>query len=146
MRVPVGGGVPQFVLETWAGSDYRCAVAPASLCAIRETSHDQRHTTVTAFDPLKGRGEVLRTIENDPKAGWSGAALSPDGTVFGISRTDEAGLHVRLLSLAGASDREIRVKGGPIFTGSDWAADGKGLYIGSVSSQARSLLYVYGGS
>jgi dipeptidyl aminopeptidase/acylaminoacyl peptidase len=142
MRVPLGGGVPQPVLETWAGSDFRCAVAPASLCAIRETSQDQKHTTVTAFDPLKGRGKVLRTIENDPKTGWSGSALSPDGTVFGISRTDEAGLHVRLLSLAGGSDREITVKGGPTFTGLDCSADGKGFYVGSLSSQARTLLYV----
>ena len=142
MRVPVGGGVPQFVLETWTGSDYRCAIAPASLCAIRETSQDQKHTTVTAFDPLKGRGKVLRTIENDPKTGWSGSALSPDGTAFGISKVDEAGLHLRLLSLTGSSDREMTVKGGPNFTGLDWSADGKGFYIGSVSSQARNLLYV----
>jgi eukaryotic-like serine/threonine-protein kinase len=142
MRVPVGGGVPQPVLETWTGSDFRCAVAPASLCAIRETSQDQKHTMVTAFDPLKGRGKVLRTVENDPKSGWLGSALSPDGTVFGISRTDEAGLHVRLLSLASGSDQEITVKGGPYFSGLDWSADGKGLYVGSVSSQARTLLYV----
>ena len=142
MRVPVGGGVPQPVLDTWSGSDYRCAIAPATLCAIRETSQDQKHTTVTEFDPLKGRGKVLRTIENDPKAPWSGAALSPDGTTFTISKTDEAGLHLRLLSLVGASDREITVKGGRNFTGLDWSADGKGFYIGSLSSQARTLLYV----
>jgi Tol biopolymer transport system component len=142
MRIPVRGGVPQFVMEKKMEGDYRCARSPASLCAIRETSQDQKHTTVTAFDPLKGRGKVLRSIENDPKAGWSGSALSPDGTVFGISRTDEAGLHVRLLSLAGGPDREFTVKGGPTFTGLDWSHDGKGLYVGSVSPQGDTILYV----
>jgi WD40 repeat protein len=142
MRVPVGGGVPQPVLETGTGSDYRCAVAPATLCAIRETSEDQKHTTVTAFDPLKGKGKVLRTIESDPETSWSGSALSPDGTTFTISKIAGAGLHLRLLSLVGGSDRDISVKGGPNFTGLDCSADGKGFYIGSVSSQARTLLYV----
>jgi Tol biopolymer transport system component len=142
MRVPVGGGVPQPVLEMQYWSDYRCAVAPASLCVIHETSQDLKHFTITAFDPLKGRGKVLRTVENDRKAAWAGAALSPDGTTLAVSRYDQAEIHLRLLSLVGGSDRDISVKGGPNITGLDWSADGKGFYVGSLSSQARTLLYV----
>ena len=142
MRIPVGGGVPQFVLETRNGSDYRCARAPASLCVILETSQDEKQLTLTAFDPLKGRGKVLRTIENDPTAPPSGCAVSPDGSTFAISRSGEAEIHIRLLSLSGGSDREITVKGWPNITGLDWSPDGKGLYCGSVSPQGRTLLYV----
>ena len=97
---------------------------------------------ITAFDPLKGRGKVLRTIENDPSHAYCSQALSPDGSTFAISRSGEAEIHIRLLSLSGGSDREITVKGWPNITGLDWSPDGKGLYCGSVSPQGSTLLYV----
>jgi hypothetical protein len=96
---------------------------------------------LTAFDPLKGRGKVLRTIQNDP-ANSFGGAVSPDGTTFALSRRGEAEIHIRLLSLPGGSDREFTVKGWPNLWGLDWSADGKGLYCGSVAPQSRTLLYV----
>jgi len=72
----------------------------------------------------------------------SSNALSPDGTSFAISKVEGTGIQLRLLSLSGGSDREITVKGWPNITGLDWSADGKGLYLGCVSSQARALLYM----
>jgi hypothetical protein len=44
----------------------------------------------------------------------------------------------------GGSDRDIKVKGWPnvSWMGLDWSADGKGLYVGSVAPQSRTLLYV----
>jgi hypothetical protein len=39
----------------------------------------------TEFDPVKGRGRVLRTVENDPLNRDLTAALSPDGSMFAIS-------------------------------------------------------------
>jgi serine/threonine protein kinase/Tol biopolymer transport system component len=142
MRVPVAGGVPQFVLETRNGIDYQCARAPASLCVIGESGQDRKQLTLTAFDPLKGRGKVLRnielrTIENDPRG-----AVSPDGRTIAVSTGGEAEIHIRLLSLSGGSDREITVKGWPNLSGLDWSPDGKALYCGSVSPQGCTLLYV----
>jgi hypothetical protein len=143
MRAPVrGGGVPQFVLETRNWSAYGCARAPASLCEVHEVSQDEKHLIVTAFDPLRGRGKVLRTIQKDPTADFAGGGLSPDGATFAVSRGGEAEIHIRLLSLSGGSDREITVKGWPNLTGLDWSPNGKGFYCGSVSPQSRTLLYV----
>jgi DNA-binding winged helix-turn-helix (wHTH) protein/Tol biopolymer transport system component len=143
MRVPVGGGVPQLVLDTPEGLfDFQCASAPAHVCGIRETSPDGKRFTVTAFDPLKGRGEVLRTIEIDPTARFYSSALSPDGSTLAIAKHNETEIRIRLLSLAGGPDREITVKGWQNLSGLDWSADGKGLYCGSVSPQSRTLLYV----
>jgi eukaryotic-like serine/threonine-protein kinase len=140
MRIPVAGGVPQFVLETRNYVDHQCARAPASLCVIAESSQDDKQLTLTAFDPLKGRGKVLRTIEADRV--FTGAQVSPDGSTVAISREGEAEIHIRLLALSAGSDREITVKGWPYVGGVDWSADGKGFYCGSVSSQAATLLYV----
>ena len=142
MRIPARGGVPQFVLEARDWRDYECARAPASLCVIGEVSQDGKQLTLTAFDPLKGRGKVLRTIENDPVAGFSGTALSPDGATFAVSRDGEAEIHIRLLSLSGSSDREITVKGSSVLSGLDWSSDGKGLYCGSLLPTGGTILYV----
>jgi Tol biopolymer transport system component len=142
MRIPVSGGVPQLVLETRNWLDHLCARAPASLCVIGELSQDEKQLTLTAFDPLKGRGKVLRTIEKDPSAEIAGTGLSPDGTTFAISRSSEEEIHIRLLSLSGSSDREFTVKGWSNLSGLDWSPDGKGLYCGSVSPQDRTLLHV----
>jgi Tol biopolymer transport system component len=108
---------------------------------VPEASADGKVVTYAAFDPLKGRGKVLRTIQKDPTAQFA-SGLSPDGITFAISRGGDAEIHIRLLSLWGGSDREITVKGWPNLTGLDWSPDGKGLYVGSASPQARTLLYV----
>ncbi len=98
--------------------------------------------TLTAFDPLKGRGKVLRTIEEQPRDGFA-FGLSPDGNTFAIARSEKPEIHIRLLSLSGGSDREIMVKGWPDITGLNWSPDGKGMYCGSVSTQGNGvLLYV----
>jgi Tol biopolymer transport system component len=141
MRIPVAGGVPQFVLETRNLLDVGCARAPASLCMISEASQDEKQLVITAFDPRKGRGKVLKTMEKDPTA-WYNGALSPDGATLAISRTGEPDNHIRLLSLSGGSDREITVKGWPNTQGLDWSANGRGLYYGSASPQGSTLLYV----
>jgi hypothetical protein len=146
MRVPVNGGVPQFVMEARFEGDtitYNCARAPASLCAILEGTQDGKPLTLTAFDPVKGRGELLRTIDKDPFAGdywWS--RLSPDGLTYAIPRYGEADIHIRLLSLSGGPGRDITVKGWPNFAGLEWSPDSKALYCASVSPQSRRLLDV----
>ena len=143
MRVPVNGGVPQLVLETRNDARYECAPAPASLCVLSEESRDQKQLTLTAFDPVKGRGKLLRSIEKDPTASFAwGNGISPDGTTFALARSGEPEIHIRLLSLSNGSDREITVKGWPNLNGRSWARNGKGLYCGSYSAQSRTLLYV----
>jgi hypothetical protein len=142
MRAPVGGGVSQLVLETKGFLECECARAPASLCVITEESQDRKQLTLTAFNPLKGKGKVLQTIQKEPTAFFVGTALSPDGTAFALSRGGEAEIHIRLLSFSGGSDHEFTVKGWPNLRGLDWSRDGKGLYCGSGSPQSRTLLYV----
>jgi len=141
MRIPASGGVPQLVLETRNFFGFSCARAPASLCVVLETSQDLKQLVITAFDPLKGRAKVLRTIELDSSYGYS-TGLSPDGSTIAISRDREPETHIRLLSLSGGADREITVKGWPNIKSLDWAPDGKGLYCGSVSAEGGTLLYV----
>ena len=144
MRVPVSGGVPQFVTEAVRALDDHCSRAPANLCVALGESQDGKQLEVWAFDPLTGKGKVLRTIEKDPSAHHFGSDLSPDGSTFAIARSDEAQIHIRVLSLVGGPDREITVKGWSNlpWMGLYWSADGKGFYAGSLSPEAGTLLYV----
>jgi hypothetical protein len=117
-----------------------CTRAPASLCVISEARKDTKQLTITAFDPLKGRGKVLLTLPYEPN---DNVELSPDGHILAIARNNEPEIHIRLLSLSGGSVREISVKGWGKLTGLDWSPDGKGIYGGAVSAQGSgALLYV----
>jgi len=141
MRVPLAGGAPQFVLEMRNNADYECTHVSAGLCVLAEISDDGKQLTLTAFDPLKGRGKVLRTITEDTAASIADG-LSADGSTIAIARGGQLEIHIRLLSLSGSNDREITVKGWPYISGLEWSPDGKGMYCGSVSAQGATLLYV----
>jgi len=123
------------------GSGLSVRSRPVSLRAVFETSVDGKQLTLTAFDPLKGRGEVLRITQIDP-ANAFGETSSPDGATIALSIKREAEIHIHLLSLSGEPDREFTVKGWSNLTGLNWSPDGKGLYCGSASPQSRTLLYV----
>jgi Tol biopolymer transport system component len=143
MRVPVNGGLPKLVSEitTAQWENHQCARSPASLCAIIESSLNHQRLTVTALDPLRGKGKLLRTINTAIGEGFC-HSLSPDGSTLAIARGDEPEIHIRLLSMTGGSDREIAVKGWPNSGSMEWSADGKGIYCTSISSQGGTLLYV----
>jgi hypothetical protein len=142
MRTPVSGGATQFVMEIRNVENFGCARAPASLCVVSEESQDGKKVTFTAFDPLRGRGKVLRTIQKDPTDDFSDR-VSPDGSTLAISKHGEAEIHIRLLSLTGGADREIAVKSWPKLAqyGLHWSIDGRAFYVGSVSLQASTLLH-----
>jgi serine/threonine protein kinase len=143
MRIPITGGAPQLVMDLRRGADWnvRCARAPTSFCTIDRWSQDGKELSITAFDPLTGKTRILRTLPSD--AAVVGVAISPDGSTLAGVRDFQPEIHIRLLSLSVGADREITLKDWPNITGLDWAPDGKGLYLGSVSVQGRgALLYV----
>jgi len=118
-----------------------CSRAPANVCVFLESGQDGKQLMLTAFDPLKGRGRVLRTIERDPSRYVEAYALSADGSTFAISNGGEADIHVHLLSLKGGADSEVVVKGWSNLTGLNPSNDGRGFYIGCRSPRGSTLLY-----
>jgi Tol biopolymer transport system component len=94
MRIPISGGAPQPVLEMRRGW-HMCARPPASFCVISEESQDAKQLTITAFDPLKGRGKVLLTL---PTESGDDVGLSPDGHILAIARNN--GPEIRILAIS----------------------------------------------
>jgi serine/threonine protein kinase len=139
MRVPVNGGLPQFVFDMQnTCCNYSCAIAPASICVIQE-SPDRKQAVLTSFDPAKGRGKVLRNLG---AVGSFTGRLSLDGSTYAVARAQAAETRIKLLSLTGGHDREIVLKDWPNLMDLDWAVDGKGLYCGFTSPQGGTLVYV----
>ncbi len=142
MRTPTTGGPSQLVLKARPDSWVGCARSPASLCVLGEPTENGKQIVFTAFDPVKGRGAELMKIDTDPKNGYTGSVgfLSPDGTRIAVCLSPEGAIHI--LSLRGQPEQEIRVKGWSNIRSLRWAADGKGLFVGSGSSGTAVLLHV----
>jgi dipeptidyl aminopeptidase/acylaminoacyl peptidase len=139
MRVPVRGGPSQLVLEEHNGVDVKCARAPAALCVLDEMTPDGKLHTLTAFDPVKGRGRVLATI---PAEYNDDVALAPDGSRFAFVTFGEPEGHIQLLALDGRPEREITIRGWPGCGTFSWSPDGKGMYCGTMTPQGATLLHV----
>jgi serine/threonine protein kinase len=142
MRVPVNGGGSEFVFEVRHADDWRCSAPGYNVCVVAESSDDWKHISFTSFDPMKGRGKLLRTVERDPALIKYTTALSPDGRTFALAKSGEADTQIRLLSLNREADRVISSTECGHVTGLDWSPDGKGVYCGSLTSQGGKLVYV----
>jgi eukaryotic-like serine/threonine-protein kinase len=143
-RIPVDGGVPQFVLDASNLDNYQCGSAPDS-CIIVEHSVDGNKLLITAFDPMKGKGKLLKTLPRVLRPGGYGNAddVSPDGKMYALATDSGSDTRIELVSLSNATpDREVLVKGWTNIYALDWASDEKGIYCGSVSPKFRTLLYV----
>jgi hypothetical protein len=139
MRAPITGGPPQSVLTARVNDTPRCARSPATLCAIAEQTQDREQLIFTAFDPVKGRGrELIRLhIGKNTDYSWD---LSPDGTRIAILKLSEGRIHI--LSLSGQVMQEVAVKGWSLGQALDWAPDGRGLFVSSLTQSGSALLHV----
>jgi serine/threonine protein kinase len=124
MRIPVGGGPPELVLSGEKLGTFSCA-REAKLCVVAEGVEGEQ--TLTAFDPVKGRGEKL-SLSSYPVFAYG--ILSHQGRLIDKMKAGPDGLYVHVSSLTGGPAQEITFKnltGHYRFKG--WSLDGKGIYI-----------------
>jgi Tol biopolymer transport system component len=140
MRVPVSGGPPHFVADLPPDSGVRCARLPSTLCVLGEPGPKQ--LLFYSFDPVNARRRELARTEAAPPIRWD---LSPDGSRVAVLTNEMQRGRMRILDLAGTTARDLEAKGQHGFSGIAWSADGKGLFVRSLSnvdSSERRLLYV----
>jgi Tol biopolymer transport system component/DNA-binding winged helix-turn-helix (wHTH) protein len=140
MRVPLLGGAPQEILEAKGYHQHDCARLPATLCAFAEQA-DERDVVFWAFDPIKGKGRELTRLPVSPSEPFDWA-LAPDGLQIAAVKPHDPEGHIRILSLAGRSERDVAVKGWGVFINVNWEADGKGFFVSGQSPRVASLLHV----
>jgi Tol biopolymer transport system component len=138
MRVPVHGGAAQTILRAPLHLSHRCAIGPGKPCVISELSSGGKQLLFTSVDPVAGRGRELARFDIDPRAYYSWD-LAPDGSLIVIAKYGEDKIHV--LHLDGSQPTEITVNGWTRHQGFDWAANGKGFYLGTQMAGGSALLY-----
>lgn len=156
MRIPALGGPSEEIIDGRDMRNYYCTTAAANLCVIGKQEQDQ--LAFYAFDPAQklppggiawgDLREVARTDYNP--SDWG---LSPDGTSIAMVRPSnrEGRIHVIPIQNRGRAGRDvgtasaydIEVEDWTYLFDLNWAADGKGWYIGTRSDPAGStFLYV----
>ncbi len=142
MRVPLSGGTPQLVLAELGISNVQCARTPSTVCIFSKFSSNG--LVFMAFDPVSGKENEITRIE-DPEWYLHNWTLSPDGSTLALSkkhRTQEQAI-IRLLPVAGGTERSISFQPWMGVGYIDWAADGRSLWVRAFSlAGAQSLLNV----
>jgi dipeptidyl aminopeptidase/acylaminoacyl peptidase len=143
LRVPVGGGPTELVVEVQGGAWIDCATTPDGPCLLAEVRRAEQIVTLSRLDPVAGRGEELFRVDLG-SAIRGKPALSPDGGRFAIVGQGKD-RSIRLQdALTGEFIRDIDVDGlpGVSFTEVEWSPDGSGFYVAGESPRALSLLRV----
>jgi len=148
MRITPGESTPQVLMELPRFSNLACSRAPSNQCFFAQTSEDGKKIAFSSFDPTSGKAHEVLTLESQPGELYTyvGSVYnwmpSPDGSrlIFAVFNPLENRL--RLLSLDGAPERDIILKGWAGLNSVDWTADGKSLFVSSQSPAGTTLLHV----
>jgi Tol biopolymer transport system component len=155
MRVPVSGGVPEFVFDArgYPGSakiqhemepvtatgypDFRCASVPGSPCVLGEA--DDNRIVFSRFDSESVAKRELTRVDIRRDSVWD---LSRDGSRL-VFAARLSGSPIRILDLASGAERHQLLAGSPLVYSVSWASDGKSLFVTTFSIKGSSLLRVF---
>jgi Tol biopolymer transport system component len=158
MRIPVGGGSPELILEakglpgspqtsnnvtvptTTGHPAFRCPSRPGAPCVLSEARPNEAVFYSFAPAPGAAKSEIFRIRVEDPDSvAWD---LSPDGSSIGYCERDvrSASIHVR--ELGRGTTRDIAIPGWVELLTLAWSADGKSLFATNFAPAGSSLLHV----
>ncbi|MBV8115286.1 MAG: protein kinase [Silvibacterium sp.] len=141
MRITPGESNPQMLIELQRFSNLACSRPPSNLCFFAQTSEDEKKITFSAFDPATGKAHEVLTVDSYPGALYNWMP-SPDGSRLIFAAFNPLEGRLRLLSLDGAPEQDVIVKGWAAFNSVDWAGDGKSFFVSSQSPSGTTLLHV----
>lgn len=129
MKVSLGGGAPQLLLEDRNINNHQCAPPPSRLCIYSVITEDVQ--LFYSYDPSTGDHKEIpaaKIKDADPYAfNWS---LSPDGKLLASAKKmgPQKELSIRLVSIADGSQRLLQVDAWAGIGSLDWAPDGRSVW------------------
>jgi serine/threonine protein kinase len=144
MRIPVAGGTPEPMFQIVRPGPYSCARAPSNLCVVPERTSDQKQVTVTAFDPVKGRGAELARFDLGRDMNFLVnnllCVLSPDGTRLAFAPSPDGPIEIH--SLRHQPTFVVPAKSLDKLWNIQWAADSNALLVSRKIRDGVELLHV----
>jgi eukaryotic-like serine/threonine-protein kinase len=140
MRRPLEGGPTETVADfsdVPHGVGFRSVPGPPARSVLSKLEGDA--IVFRALDLIGGPGAVLRTVPTHSIPSWD---LSPDGTRIAVCEPEDSLPRVRILSLAGASDREVRLDARLQMAVVAWNAAGDGWFVFGPSEDGWLILSV----
>jgi hypothetical protein len=141
MVAPLAGGFSREITKAKWISNHQCSRAPATVCIYSVITN--AGLTFFRFDPSQGTGTQVLQLKDDVAAAYNWS-LSPDGTTLAIAKgkwgNEEPRIH--LVSLQGAPERWVTIRGWAGINSVDWAADSKSLWAPASDDKGTVLLRV----
>jgi len=158
MRMPVGGGSPELVLEakglpgspqtsnyiivpTTAGHPaFRCPSQPGAPCVFSEAGLNE--VAFHSFAPVPGtaESEIFRIQAKAPNSvAWD---LAPDGSRIAWCERDARSASIHVRELGRGTTRDISLPDWVELVTITWSADGRSLFVTNFAPDGSSLLHV----
>ena len=139
MRVPLGGGESQKVLEWPQINNFQCAREPAKECIF--SSFTNEALEFYDFNADTGKSSLMFRIA-DPEWQLYNWTLSPNGDLLALAKKlraqEEAELQI--MSLRGGSTKKLALKDWRMIKTIDWAADGKTIWASASPRAGEEML------
>jgi len=136
-RIGIDGGASQDIAAGAFVEGARCAVAPATLCAVAERSADGRTLVFSSLDPHRGRLAELLRWPQDAGAEYRWA-LSPTGDEIALANTAEPVVH--FVTLSDHVSRAVHVAGTSRLGYLSWLPDRSGVVLPRYGAHGASLI------
>jgi Tol biopolymer transport system component len=144
-RVPIRGGISQFLFSVDGLTQYWCTDRTASFCVIGQPDPAKHELAISSFDPLSANPKDLLRIPLEPgtDAGvgmdyaWQ---ISPNGQWIAIAKRH--GNTIRLVPLGDEQGRTITVHGCSDLTELNWAVNSRSFFVSSPGRGGATLLHV----
>jgi len=141
MSMPLTGGPAREIARGKWITNLQCARAPATACVYSVITGAA--LTFFRFDSVHGNGTQILQIKDELAQAYNWS-LSPDGTTLAIAKgkwgSDEP--RIRLVSLNGAPERSLNIRGWPGIASLDWASDSKSLWASTPGEKENALLRI----
>ena len=141
MSMPLAGGASQQLARGKWITNLQCARAPATACVYSVMTDGGM--TLFRFDSSQGGSTKMLEIKDELAQAYNWT-LSPDGKTLALAKgkwgSDEP--RIRLVSLDGAPDRWLSIRGWPGIQSIDWAADSKSIWAATTGQKENALLRI----
>jgi hypothetical protein len=137
MRISVDGGSPEKLATLLRSEWVQCGANVDSRCVLTEASRE--HILVFEFDPARGKGHQLVTLESSSRS----VCLAPDGDRLAWHvRGDGGPVRLVVLDLATQERQEIPIADHSTLGQLSWSVEGDCLYAPTGSDEDPAVLRI----